>query len=561
LARRVTMREEGAEAPVDGDVAADGAAEVAGEARPCLYYFPAAGRGELSRLIAAVGGLEIDEVPDVDDKASFGSPGMLPALVHGELRISQSFAIECYIASIAPAFANLDAVQRAVDNMFCRIKEDVLQGFVDIVRGVASDDSKKASAADDIAAVGDKWFPIIEGRLPEGGFINSLEIPTVADLAVFNISTAFIPFGKAYKMGAYDVSAKFPKFAAHALRVAEHPSVQAYVDKSATMGADLLAPGGSQEAGKAGPPAQGKEEAASISALALETAELWHAVDCPVPDCAIVWLHGLGETEVYWQELFEMEDILHIPELGDCRWIMPRADNKPCSVRGGASTFQWFDTFEYPICLMVPGVPDGPRKEEDPAEIYQAVHRVHEAVLALEVEGVPADKIVIAGFGQGGALAVHAALSYPKTLAGVAMLSGYVPCTSALKEALTPGGSNLELLWLHGVHDAVVFVDAATAEAKELSEWGIRLDFRLSFDYGHDTTTEGLKGFRHWLIEKMKPPPEEVEEEEEPIEDVPVSEEPHVHTQDPWGAAQRAPSHGAHSSHTPQRVPSHNKVH
>merc|ERR1719359_1596004 len=163
--------------------------------------------------------------------------------------------------------------------------------------------------------------------------------------------------------------------------------------------------------------------------------------------------------------------------------------------------------------LIVPGVPDHLRKDEDPQEIHHAVHRVHEAVLALEVEGVPHERIVVAGFGQGGALAVHAAFSYPKTLAGCAMLSGYVPCCkTALKKAITPAGVGLELLWLHGLNDAVVHIDAATAQAKELNEIGIRLDFRLSFDYGHETTTEELLAFKTWLVAKMAPKPDEEEE-------------------------------------------------
>jgi predicted esterase/glutathione S-transferase len=485
----------------------DSGDSTAASTKPCLHYFPYAGRGELTRLIAAVGGVEIDEVSDSEDSLNFGSPGTLPLLAHGKLKVAQSFAIESYIANIAPAFANLDASQRALDHMFCKIKEDVLQDLDEAIGAIgatSSDESRTATAAQDVAAIGDKWFAVIEGRLPETGFIHGLDIPTAADLAVFNMAEARVPFEASYKLVDYDISAKFPKFAAHVARVREHPSVKAYVEKSATFAADLPA------SGQEKPSAAGKAQAQKISALAEETASLWHAVDCPVPDAAVVWLHGLGETEVYWQELFDDADLTHLRELGECRWIMPRAEPAPCTVRGGALTLQWFDTSEYPVCLIVPGVPDRLRKDENPREIHAAVHRVHEAVLALEVEGTPAERIVVAGFGQGGALAVHAALSYPKTLAGCAMLSGYVPCCkTALKDAITPAGSATEVLWLHGIHDAVVHVDAASAQAKDLTELGVRLDFRLSFDYGHETTEDELKAFRSWLISKMAKPPQE----------------------------------------------------
>jgi len=320
--------------------------------------------------------------------------------------------------------------------------------------------------------------------------------------------------------------------------VAEHPTVKAYLERSATWSANVS----SSSAGKAKPSEEGKEIAMKISELATETAALWHAVDCPVPDCAIVWLHGLGDTEIYWQEVFEDAEISAVPELGEVRWIMPRAEPSPCTARGGALTYQWFDTVEFPVCIIVPGVPDRRRKDEDPKDIHAAVHRVHEAVLALEVEGVPADKIVIAGFGQGGALAVHSALSYPKTLGGCAMLSGYVPCcTTALKEAITPRGAATELLWLHGIHDAVVHIDAATAQAKDMAELGVRLDFRLSLDFGHETTDEELKGFRSWLISRIgKPPPPEEDYGEYALGSRPTSKQEALGSrsaskQDPWG--------------------------
>merc|ERR1712054_154014 len=161
----------------------------------------------------------------------------------------------------------------------------------------------------------------------------------------------------------------------------------------------------------------------------------------------------------------------------------------------------------------------------DPDAIRDAVHRVHEAVVALEVEGVPVERIVVAGFGQGAALAVHAATSYPRTLGGCAMLSGYVPCTAAFKEATTPEGLSTRLLWLHGIHDAVVLTDAATAQAKMLLELGMSLDFRLSFDYGHETTDEELQALKHWLVVAIPQPEPEEDESDVPDYELPEGAE------------------------------------
>merc|ERR1712181_207274 len=105
------------------------------------------------------------------------------------------------------------------------------------------------------------------------------------------------------------------------------------------------------------------------------------------------------------------------------------------------------------------------------------------------------------------------------------------------------GGKATELLWLHGIHDAVVHTDVATAQAKELTQLGVPLDFRLSFDYGHETTDEELQAFRNWLLKKMaKPQPPEEEE----LPAVEADGETHALKQDPWGAPQRVPSKQGH---------------
>jgi hypothetical protein len=204
-----------------------------------LYYLPHAGRGELTRLIAAVGGLELEEKSNVMDKASFGSPGIMPCLAHGDLKISQSFAIESYIARIAPGFAGLNPAQRAVDEQFCKMKESMVQDFLAILTGVTSNAGKMASVIEDVAAVADKWIPTVVSQLPSDGFVHGLAFPSPADLAVLNMARGFMPFGAAYGIGNYDVFGKHPQFAAHAARVAKHGPVKAYLEKSQTMDADL----------------------------------------------------------------------------------------------------------------------------------------------------------------------------------------------------------------------------------------------------------------------------------------------------------------------------------
>ena len=91
---------------------------------PELIYFPFGGRGELSRLAAAAGGLTLTESAE-NDGSFFGA---LPVLKHGDVRLCQSQAITSYLASIGPKFTNLTAAQKGVDAMYAGILEDVLSG-------------------------------------------------------------------------------------------------------------------------------------------------------------------------------------------------------------------------------------------------------------------------------------------------------------------------------------------------------------------------------------------------------------------------------------------------
>mmetsp|Transcript_15382 Transcript_15382/g.27812 ORF Transcript_15382/g.27812 Transcript_15382/m.27812 type:complete len:207 (+) Transcript_15382:106-726(+) len=178
---------------------------------PTLIYFPVAGRGQLCRLIAKLGGIEdfVEQtsLPEGVTKADCGSGGSVPLLVDGDLKMNESTAIEYYLMSIAPKYADLTPKQKGRDAQFCAIKEDFLSAVCKPLFG--------GKDKDGINACVDKMLPLIEGILPADGFINGLDFPTVADLAVLNIVEGYMPFGAAYKHGEVDVATRFPKLFAH----------------------------------------------------------------------------------------------------------------------------------------------------------------------------------------------------------------------------------------------------------------------------------------------------------------------------------------------------------
>ena len=148
----------------------------------CMVYMPIAGRGELVRLIAAAGGLTLNEsaeLPAGESKSQYVSPSGsgTPLLKHGDLKLSQSGAIEAYLASIAPKFSGLTPQQRAIDGMYAGIKEEMLSNCAKAL-------FTTKNGEDVTKLLDDRWFPLMEASIPAEGFINGLAFPTVADLAV-----------------------------------------------------------------------------------------------------------------------------------------------------------------------------------------------------------------------------------------------------------------------------------------------------------------------------------------------------------------------------------------
>jgi glutathione S-transferase len=177
-----------------------------------LWYFPISARGEVSRMICKAGGLEIEDSPDAsgEDLASYGSPSGLPILKHGELKINQSIAIQTYLASIAPKYANLTPKERAKDNQFMCINEDFISTCSPPIFTEAKDFTTQIPAAT-------KLFGLLEGLVPESGFINGLEFPTAADFCVVHIFYGYMPIGAFAKHASFDLG-KYPKAKALAER-------------------------------------------------------------------------------------------------------------------------------------------------------------------------------------------------------------------------------------------------------------------------------------------------------------------------------------------------------
>ena len=161
--------------------------------------------------------------------------GGLPCLIDDDLKINESGAIETYLCLIAPKFAELTPKQRAKDAQFCHLKETYIAAIAGVAFSMSAEERAAGERKDDIKNIVDKYFAVLETILPEDGFINGLEYPTPADLAIVNICEGYMPFVWAYKHAEIDLATSYPKLDAHHKRCMADDAIKNAVEGSASM--------------------------------------------------------------------------------------------------------------------------------------------------------------------------------------------------------------------------------------------------------------------------------------------------------------------------------------
>lgn len=182
-------------------------------------------------------------------------------------------------------------------------------------------------------------------------------------------------------------------------------------------------------------------------------------------DAAVVWMHGLGADG------HDFEPI--VPGLGlrpdqRVRFVFPHADPRPVTVNGGMLMRAWYDIREL----------GAGARDEDEDGILASQAQIHGLVSRELERGVSPRKIVLAGFSQGGAMAIHAGLRYPERLAGIVGLSCYLLRPDSLEREATLANRDVPILMAHGSFDPMVPLAAAEASRDALQGAGYDVDWR-----------------------------------------------------------------------------------
>jgi phospholipase/carboxylesterase len=178
------------------------------------------------------------------------------------------------------------------------------------------------------------------------------------------------------------------------------------------------------------------------------------------PAASIIWLHGLGADG------HDFEPI--VPELKlakPVRFVFPHAPVRPVTINQGMRMRAWYDIFQF-----------GGGAEDD-AGIRASQRLVDELIAKEKKKGLPAEKIVMAGFSQGGAIALQTALRYPERLASVLALSCYLPLAASLQDERSPANQGIPIFMAHGLHDDIVPLRRAEDSRKLLESAGYPVEW------------------------------------------------------------------------------------
>ena len=206
------------------------------------------------------------------------------------------------------------------------------------------------------------------------------------------------------------------------------------------------------------------------------------------PQASVIWLHGLGADG------HDFEPI--VPELGlspddGIRFVFPHAPVRPVTINGGMTMRAWYDirTFDR----------DGP---QDEAGIRESALLLERLIERERQRGSDYQRIVVAGFSQGGAIALHTVLRFPQRLAGLMALSTWLPLAQSFREEVTESVDaalrKLPIFMAHGSFDPVLPIEFGKTTRAALQSAGFNVEWH-EYPMGHAVCAEEISAVRRWL--------------------------------------------------------------
>ena len=210
------------------------------------------------------------------------------------------------------------------------------------------------------------------------------------------------------------------------------------------------------------------------------------------PTATVIWLHGLGADGSDFEPIVPQ---LEIPKNLGLRFIFPHAPLRSITINGGMTMRAWYDVMSLDR--------DGTQDEEG---IRQSTLMLESLIEREKKRGITSRRIIIAGFSQGGAIALHTALRYPKKLGGLLALSTYLPLESTLNSEVIENDKSqprdLPIFLAHGQYDPVIPFDAGKLSRLKLEEMQYSVLWN-EYPMDHSVCQNEIKDIGVWISKNL----------------------------------------------------------
>lgn len=203
-------------------------------------------------------------------------------------------------------------------------------------------------------------------------------------------------------------------------------------------------------------------------------------------DAAIIWLHGLGASG---HDFVPIIPRLAISQTLGIRFVFPHAPEIPITINNGMVMPGWYDIYSLDM-----------DREIDTPQIMASAAAVHDLIQHEIDKGISSERIILAGFSQGGAVVLEAGLSYDKPLAGIMSLSSYFATYSTLKAH--PANRDIAIRVDQGTEDNIVLPIMAERSIEKLTELGYQPSYQ-TYPMGHEVHPQQIDDISDWIVNRL----------------------------------------------------------
>jgi len=207
----------------------------------------------------------------------------------------------------------------------------------------------------------------------------------------------------------------------------------------------------------------------------------------PAPHHSIIWLHGLGADG---EDFVPVAEEMNLPVA--VRYIFPHAPEQPVTINGGYIMRSWYDIVANDI-----------GSKQDAAGVRDSQAEIEKLIAREKARGILPTNIFLAGFSQGGAVALHTGLRHTERLGGILALSTYLPLPDTLKEEASSAAKNTPIFMAHGRNDPIAPYTLGRSSEEILLRQGYQVEWH-EYAMPHSVCQEEIRDIEAWLTQRLK---------------------------------------------------------